>query len=316
MRVRHIPGAPGARGFGALLLVLVACAPATRETTALPLPKDFAAFQHAEAAYRTAYPKNCTPRAGTEPRFQNFVSPDQKSILLISLAPYRFADPDLEQAGGLFQFDALGATLPLHPPKQHRTTLNGATAMESIGEYALGNAELTLRYVAFNQADRTWVIAYLGPTERYAEEEQIFEQFAHSFQVLDRAKLPAHLAQVGRPAPAFVLPGIDDKEVRLSDFRGRPVLVNFWATWCPDCRVAMPLMNEAYGDRGSTGLAVIGINYGEDHSHAARYAQELGIRFPLALDPTRRPPAPTASSGRPRRSSSIVLAWCARSVSV
>lgn len=271
-----------------LLMVLGACAPTSpKAPTTSPLPKDFAAFQHAEAGYRTAYPNRWTPRAGTEPRFQNFVSPDQQSFLLVSLAPSHVSDPELEQAGSEFQLNALGGTWPRRAPQQRRSTLNGVSAVETISEYVLGSDELTLHYYAFNQADRTWVVAYLGPTGRYADEQPLFEQFARSFQVLDRAKLPAHLAQVGRPAPAFVLPGIDGEEVRLSDFRGRPVLGNFWASWCSDCRVEMPLMNDAYGDRGRTGLAVIGINYGEDRSHAARYAQELGVRFPLALDPSK-----------------------------
>lgn len=272
----------------ALLLVLGACVPTSpKASTTRPIPKDFVAFQHSEAGYRTAYPTGWTPRAGTEPRFQNFVSPDQKSFLLVSLAPNHFSDPDLEQAGSEFQFNALGAAWPRRAPQQHRSTLNGVGAVETIAEYALGSDGLTLHYYAFNQTERTWVVAYLGPTGRYAEERPLFEQFARSFQVLDRAKLPAHLAQVGRPAPAFVLPGIDDKEVRLSDFRGRPVLVNFWAAWCSDCRVEMPLMNEAYADQGNRELVVIGTNYGEDRAHAAPYARELGIRFPLALDPNK-----------------------------
>lgn len=271
-----------------LLLAAAACAPATRPLAAAPAPPEgFAALERSDAGYRAVYPKEWTPRTGTEARFQNFVSPDRKSILLISVAANRHSDPELERAGALFEVDALQGIAPIRSPQQRRTKVNGATAVEQTGEYALGNDQLTMRYYTFNHADRTWVLAYLGPTDRFPVERVLFEQFARGFTVLDGKKLPAHLAQIGRPAPAFALTGIDGQPVRLADFRGRPVLLNFWASWCLECRIEMPTLNQAHGDWGSRGLALIGINYGEDRSRAAAYAREMDIRFPLALDPQR-----------------------------
>lgn len=54
------------------------------------------------------------------------------------------------------------------------------------------------------------------------------------------------LLEIGRPAPDFTLPGLDGKLVRLSDFRGKVVLVNIWATWCRPCLAEMPSMEKLY----------------------------------------------------------------------
>ncbi len=91
-------------------------------------------------------------------------------------------------------------------------------------------------------------------------------------------------AEKGKVAPDFVLPAVDGTSVRLSDFAGRPVFVNFWATWCGPCRKEMPEIvaaNDRYADRG---LAVIAVNLQEDREAAAGFAREFGMDFPTALD--------------------------------
>ncbi len=89
------------------------------------------------------------------------------------------------------------------------------------------------------------------------------------------------------PAPAFVAAALGGGERRLADFRGRLVLLNFWATWCPPCVEEMPSMealHQAYRTRGFTVLAV---SSDADGARAvAPFVEKLGVTFPVLLDPS------------------------------
>ena len=77
----------------------------------------------------------------------------------------------------------------------------------------------------------------------------------------------------------------DGKKVSLARFQGQVVLVNFFATWCSDCRPEMPMFEKLHMEFASTGLTVLGINVREGTPAIKRYAKELGLTFPLVLDP-------------------------------
>lgn len=90
-------------------------------------------------------------------------------------------------------------------------------------------------------------------------------------------------AQMGYRAPDFALSDFQGREIRLSEFRGTPVLLNFWATWCPPCRKEMPELqafHEQYGDR----IAVLGINWEQSPSDARSFLDKHGITYPNLLD--------------------------------
>jgi thiol-disulfide isomerase/thioredoxin len=70
----------------------------------------------------------------------------------------------------------------------------------------------------------------------------------------------------------------------IADFRGKVVLVNFWASWCAECRPEMPVLERLHRELGRQGLAVVGINAREGAGTVRRYATELGLTFPLVLD--------------------------------
>ena len=89
---------------------------------------------------------------------------------------------------------------------------------------------------------------------------------------------------VGSLAPDFELATIDGGRLRLSDLRGRVVLVNFWATWCDPCRVEMPDL-QARADRWPDQLVVLGVDFDEPEEDVRRFGEELGLTFPLLLDP-------------------------------
>lgn len=72
----------------------------------------------------------------------------------------------------------------------------------------------------------------------------------------------------------------------MSDFRGRPVIINFWATWCGPCRVEMPHLQAAYEAYQKGGLVVLGVNLTERDSpqHVPDFLAEFGLTFPVVLD--------------------------------
>ena len=83
----------------------------------------------------------------------------------------------------------------------------------------------------------------------------------------------------------FTLASLDGEAVRLSDFRGQVVLVNFWASWCPPCRAEMPALNRLYTEHAADGLVVLAVNTGEDFHTASQFIQANGFTLPVALDP-------------------------------
>jgi len=92
--------------------------------------------------------------------------------------------------------------------------------------------------------------------------------------------------QVGFLAPDFHLDTIDAGTVTLSALRGRIVVVNLWASWCPPCRAEMPTFQAVYEDFGEQGLVVLAVNmtYQDSAAEALSFAAKLGLTFPIALD--------------------------------
>lgn len=91
---------------------------------------------------------------------------------------------------------------------------------------------------------------------------------------------------VGDIAPDFTLrDAVTGQEVTLSDYRGRPVLVNFWATWCAPCRLEMPFIEAAYQGHRDEGLAVLAVDADEPQQAVVAFGKELGLSFNLLLDP-------------------------------
>jgi peroxiredoxin len=89
----------------------------------------------------------------------------------------------------------------------------------------------------------------------------------------------------GQAAPDFVLPALaGDGTVKLSDFKGEPVVVNFWASWCRPCRAEFPLLADARTRHRADGLEVIGVSYRDIPSDARTFAQEKKATWPLARD--------------------------------
>jgi peroxiredoxin len=97
---------------------------------------------------------------------------------------------------------------------------------------------------------------------------------------------PALLDSVAdRPAaPEFDLQGPDGARYRLSDMRGKSLIVNFWATWCPPCRAEMPSMQRAWEKTKDQDIVVLGINVGEDKATIDAFTEQVPVDFPLPMD--------------------------------
>ena len=102
----------------------------------------------------------------------------------------------------------------------------------------------------------------------------------------DPPQMKAELPEAGRPVfkPDFSLPDLQGKPVKLSDFRGRPVFVDFWATWCGPCVYQMPELNKLWSVYGKTGeLMIIGVDIGETVEEVVPFLEEYGIRYPIVI---------------------------------
>jgi peroxiredoxin len=91
--------------------------------------------------------------------------------------------------------------------------------------------------------------------------------------------------QVGSKLGDFSLQSITGETIRLSDYEGRPVLINTWAIWCPPCKAEMPLLNEYYQAHAAEGFVILAINAGDTQAEAAGFASQNSLQFPILLDP-------------------------------
>lgn len=86
------------------------------------------------------------------------------------------------------------------------------------------------------------------------------------------------------PAPELTLTDINGHQIRLSDYRGKVVLINFWATWCPPCRTEIPDLIKLQRDYGSRGLQVIGITYPPQKlTQVRRFVKKAKVNYPVGL---------------------------------
>ena len=100
--------------------------------------------------------------------------------------------------------------------------------------------------------------------------------------VSNRPAGPAGLA--GQPAPVVALRDDAGATVSLAQYRGRVVVMNLWATWCPPCRAEMPELQRFADAYKTRGVIVIGVNQGESAERAREFAQSLRISYPIWLD--------------------------------
>ncbi|MGM0867513.1 MAG: thiol-disulfide oxidoreductase ResA [Bacillota bacterium] len=88
----------------------------------------------------------------------------------------------------------------------------------------------------------------------------------------------------GDQAPDFQLETLEGETVKLSDFKGQGVLLNFWATYCPPCKEEMPYMQNQYEEFKDKGVTILAIDVGEPKVTVDKFAKRYGLTFPILLD--------------------------------
>jgi thiol-disulfide isomerase/thioredoxin len=100
----------------------------------------------------------------------------------------------------------------------------------------------------------------------------------------NRAAAPGNGQLIGNLAPDFQLQTLDGKNLKLSDLRGKAVLLNFWATYCGPCKVEMPWFVELQKQYGPQGFQIVGVaNDDASTDEIAKFAKEMGINYPILL---------------------------------
>lgn len=87
----------------------------------------------------------------------------------------------------------------------------------------------------------------------------------------------------GKAAPEWTLKNLEGKTVSLSDFKGKVVILDFWATWCPPCREEIPGFVRLQKQYGKDGLVVVGVSLDEDVSDVKRFTKRLKVNYPIVM---------------------------------
>jgi thiol-disulfide isomerase/thioredoxin len=103
----------------------------------------------------------------------------------------------------------------------------------------------------------------------------------------------------GATTPPLALTGLDGRTVGLRDFRGRVLLVNFWATWCEPCREEIPALERLQARLKDQPFELLMVNYGESTATVKQFMAKLGVTAPVALDPEKRNAAKWRVAGLP-----------------
>ena len=123
---------------------------------------------------------------------------------------------------------------------------------------------------------------------------------------------PAFAADAGQKAPEFELPARQGA-LRLADYRGKTVYLDFWASWCGPCRQSFPWLNDMQARYGSKGLRVIGINVDQNSEEAQAFLRQRPASFEIAFDDSGKVPRAYAIKGMP---TSVLIGPNGRVISV
>jgi thiol-disulfide isomerase/thioredoxin len=128
--------------------------------------------------------------------------------------------------------------------------------------------------------DRRQCLGALGACGVAAAVSPLGTMAADSQPAFERSDWPR-----GTPTPALATMDLQGQAVTLADFKGRAVLLNFWASWCEPCRTEMPMLQDLPSLIGEDRIAVIALNFKEPPQRALRFVQQTNLSLPVWLDP-------------------------------
>ncbi|OCL26694.1 peroxiredoxin [Orenia metallireducens] len=102
-----------------------------------------------------------------------------------------------------------------------------------------------------------------------------------------KSKVDVYGLGIGDYAPEFNLDNLEGEDIHLSDYQGKYLLLNFWATWCPPCRKEMPDLNQ-FHQKNKDEFVVVGVNIGEDKENVKKFMETGGYDYPILLDRDRQ----------------------------
>lgn len=122
------------------------------------------------------------------------------------------------------------------------------------------------------------------------------------------------VTMVDRPAPDFSLTTFDRATISLAELRGKPIVINFWASWCPPCRIEAPLLERAWRAYKDRGPVFLGVNIQDRREDALSYMREFNVTYPNGPDPNGEIAIDYGVSGLPvtffvSREGQIVRRW-------
>ncbi len=111
----------------------------------------------------------------------------------------------------------------------------------------------------------------------------ILQSNSNSAPASDLSAVPV---KMDYPAPELSLTDLHGSSTSLADYRGKVVLVNLWATWCPPCKEEMPALETFYRKHKDDGFAIVAVNDGDPTPDVVQFVKDYGLSFPVWLDPT------------------------------
>jgi peroxiredoxin len=115
---------------------------------------------------------------------------------------------------------------------------------------------------------------------------KLFRSLVVAVGLLGLLVMPASASTLSGKAPEFTLKSRSGKNLRLSDYRGQVLLINFWASWCGPCRQEMPLLEDLYKRYSKLGFTIMGVNVDTDSTKANNYLRDITVTFPIVYDLT------------------------------
>ncbi|WP_040210459.1 TlpA disulfide reductase family protein [Clostridium polynesiense] len=122
--------------------------------------------------------------------------------------------------------------------------------------------------------------------EKRAEEERKKEEQKSNEESKEKETQENGSKDNKEAASDFKLKDLSGKEVSLSDFKGKKIFLNFWASWCPPCKAEMPDMEKLYQETKDSDLVILAVNIGEGRPTASKFIKENKLNFPVLLDDT------------------------------